>query len=66
MPGNVRLRRGDGGLPRPSVVNISQLRTIDRSRLGERIGVLAPAKVREVLKGLTLLFGTDDAPDPGA
>jgi len=66
MPGNVRLRSGEGGLPRPSVVNISQLRTIDRGRLGERIGVLAPARLREVIKGLALLFGTDDAPEPGA
>ncbi len=60
MPGNVRLRRGEAGLLRPSVVNISQLRTIDRSRLGERIGTLTPARMREVLKGLALLFGTDD------
>ena len=60
MPGNVRLRRGEAGLARPSVVNISQLRTIDRTRLGERIGVLGPGRVREVLQGLALLFGTDE------
>lgn len=61
MPGNVRLRKGEGGLPQPSVVNVSQLRTIDRSRLGERIGVLDPDRIREVLRGLALLFGTDEA-----
>jgi len=61
MPGNVRLRHGEAGLPRTSVVNVSQLRTIDRSRLGERVGMLAPARLREVLRGLALLFGTDDA-----
>ena len=61
MPGNVRLSRGEAGLPRPSVVNVSQLRTIDRSRLGERVGVLTPARLRQVLKGLALLFGTDEA-----
>jgi mRNA interferase MazF len=65
MPGNVRLRRGEAGLPRPSVVNISQLRTVDRSRLGDRIGALAPARVREVLRGLVLLFGTDEATEAG-
>jgi mRNA interferase MazF len=59
MPGNVRLRRGEAGLLLPSVVNISQLRTIDRSRLGERIGMLGPARLREVLTGLTLLFGNE-------
>jgi len=30
MPGNVRLRRGEAGLPHASVVNVSQIRTIDR------------------------------------
>lgn len=57
MPGNVRLRRGEAGLLLPCVVNISQLRTIDRSRLRERVGMLGPARLREVLMGLTLLFG---------
>lgn len=60
MPGNVRLRRGEAGLGMPSVVNISQLRTVDRSRLGERIGSLGPARLHEVLRGLALLFGNDD------
>jgi len=63
MPGNVRLRRGEAGLLLPSVVNISQLRTVDRSRLGERVGVLGPARLREVLRGLALLFGTADLPE---
>jgi len=59
MPGNVRLRRGEAGLSLPCVVNVSQLRTVDRSRLGERIGVLGSAKLREVLLGLALLFGNE-------
>jgi mRNA interferase MazF len=60
MPGNVRLPRGEAGLPRASVVNISQIRTIDRARLEERVGVLGAGKMREVLEGLTLLLGTDE------
>src|SRR5437667_10275644 len=60
MPGNVRLRRGEAGLSRASVVNVSQVRTIDRTHLGHRIGALSSAKLREVLKGLVLLFGTDE------
>jgi mRNA interferase MazF len=66
MPGNVRLRRGEAGLPQPSVVNISQLRTIDRGRLGERIGSLGPARLREVLQGLGLLFGNDEGVEEDA
>jgi mRNA interferase MazF len=63
MPGNVRLRRGEAGLPRASVVNVSQVRTIDRTRLVDRIGVLGAGRMRDVLEGLALLFGTDELVD---
>jgi mRNA interferase MazF len=63
MPGNVRLRRGEGGLPRASVVNVSQIRTIDRTRLVDRVGVLQADKIREVLRGLALLLGTEEVLD---
>jgi mRNA interferase MazF len=66
MPGNVRLRRGEAGLPRASVVNVSQIRTIDRGRLVDRVGALGADRVRDVLKGLALLFGTDQITDDGA
>jgi mRNA interferase MazF len=65
MPGNVRLGRGEAGLPRASVVNVSQIRTIDRARLVDRAGVLGVLKMRDVLTGLALLLGTDEvANDP--
>jgi len=60
MPGNVRLRKGEAGLTKASVVNVSQLRTIDRSRLGARVGALSPSRTREVLEGLALVLGTDE------
>jgi len=60
MPGNVRLRRGEAGLPRASVVNVSQIRTIDRARLVERVGVVGADKMRDVINGLALLLGTDE------
>lgn len=63
MPGNVRLRSGEGGLPRPSVVNVSQLRTVDRRQLAERVGTLGKDRVQDVLGGLALLLGTDKLPD---
>ncbi len=59
MPGNVRLRRGEASLPRPSVVNVTQIRTVDRAGLTERIGALSPPKIEEVLRGLALVFGWD-------
>jgi mRNA interferase MazF len=61
MPGNVRLRKGEANLPRACVVNVSQLLTVDRGRLSRPIGRLGPERVRDVLRGLALLFGTDPA-----
>ena len=57
MPGNVRLRAGEAGLPKPSVVNVSQLMTVDRDRLRERIGALSKVRVDEVMEGLGLVVG---------
>lgn len=65
MPGNVRLKRGEAGLPRASVVNVSQIRTIDRSRLEDKVGTLGPGRLRDVLAGLALVLGTDELPRPG-
>jgi len=59
VPGNVRLRKGEANLPRPSVVNVTQIRTIDRDRLAELVGTLGPSRIRQVLKGLSLVFGLD-------
>jgi mRNA interferase MazF len=53
-PGNVLLRAPENGLPQPSVVNVSQLATIDRSRLREPIGHLSPEQERAVDDGLRL------------
>ena len=64
MPGNVRLRKSEAGLPKPCVVNVSQVATVDRDRLGEKIGILSTSRMQEVLKGLGLVFGLE--PDSGA
>ncbi len=56
-PGNVRLARGEANLPRPSVVNVSQLHTIDRTRLVERIGRLSAARAGQIAAGLCLVMG---------
>ena len=51
-PGNVLLPAGEGGLPRDSVVVVSQLSVVDKSALRDCIGMLAPARVEQVLAGL--------------
>ncbi len=60
VPGNVRLKKGEANLALPSVINMTQIRTIDRSRLEERIGTLSPRRIHQVLAGLSLVFGFDD------
>ena len=60
VPGNVRLKKGEANLALASVINMTQIRTIDRSRLDERIGTLSPRRIHQVLAGLSLVFGFDD------
>ena len=55
-PGNVELVEGEANLPKPCVVNVSQLATIDKDELVERIGSLPPERVRQVIAGLDLLL----------
>lgn len=56
-PGNVRLRKGEGGLPRPSVVNVSQILTVNKTDLEEEIGRLSASTVKNIQDGLRLLLG---------
>ena len=51
-PGNVLLPARSVGLPRDSVVNVSQLLTLDRTFLTEHAGTLSPRLQRSVDEGL--------------
>ena len=55
-PGNVLLRKGDANLPKPSVVNVSQVLTVDKSELTQRQGKLPARTVDAICEGLKLLF----------
>lgn len=65
-PGNVLLRAGEANLPKASVVNISQLFTVDKARLRQRIGSLSPERLRAALDGIVLLLEPRDAEAPVA
>jgi mRNA interferase MazF len=60
-PGNVLLQKGEGNLPKDSVANITQILTVDKSDLVERIGSLSPARTSQIIEGVKLLL---DARDP--
>jgi mRNA interferase MazF len=56
-PGNVRLETAASGLPKPSVVNVSQVATLDRQFLTERVRMLDEATLQRVDLGLRLVLG---------
>lgn len=53
-PGNVELAAEESGLDRDSVVNVSQIVTIDKSALSEWRGHVEPATMRRIEAGLSL------------
>ena len=55
-PGNVRLEKDEANLSVPSVVNVSQIYTIDKDMLGEKIGKLEKGRVRQILNGIFLML----------
>jgi mRNA interferase MazF len=55
-PGNVLLARGVVGLDRDSVINVSQIITIDKTFLTDRLGRISLAKQRELDEGLRLVL----------
>ncbi len=56
-PGNVLLSARATGLPKPSVANVSQLVTLDRSALTERAGRLSTSNLQLVLAGIDVVLG---------
>ena len=55
--GNVRLSRSHSGLPKSSVINVSQLFTVDKRRLTELVAMLAPQVMSRVDEGVRLVLG---------
>jgi len=54
-PGNVTLKKGEADLPKKSVVNISQIFTVNKSDLSEKIGTLSKQRITQILEGIRLL-----------
>ncbi len=56
MRGNVLLKKAQSDLPKDSVVNITQLFTIDKRLLVEYIGTIPERKMEQLEKGLRLVL----------
>lgn len=61
--GNVLLRAGEANLPRDGVVTVTQINTVDKVWLEERIGTLSRRRLDQVLSGIALVLHPDE-PDP--
>lgn len=55
-PGNVLLAPADSGLPKASVINVTQLLSIDRDLLQAQVGRLGSAQARALDQGLRLVL----------
>lgn len=55
-PGNVRLPTQSSGLPRDSVINVTQLLAVDKDLLFQRVGHLPLYNLHELDHGLRLVL----------
>jgi len=56
-PGNVRVSKTDSGLSKPSVVNVSQVLTVDKSVLTKKAKALPGKILARIDEGLQLVYG---------
>jgi mRNA interferase MazF len=55
-PGNVVLKKGEADLSQKSVVNITQIYTINKNDLCEKIGKVNSKRIKEIILGIQLLI----------
>lgn len=57
VPGNVLISAHATGLPRDSVVNVSQIVTLDKEALTDYVGNVSRGHLRQILAGIDLVLG---------
>jgi len=56
LPGNVLLKKGEANMPKRCVINVTQIKSVDKSSIKEKIGTLSKRKMAEVQEGLELIL----------
>lgn len=56
LPGNVILQKGEANIPKKSVINTTQIKTVDKASLKEKIGTLSQKKLAKVYEGMRLVM----------
>jgi len=59
-PGNILLSPKEANLPKQSVINISQIYTVDKGDLIEKIGTLSSKRIEQIMEGLDLILKPRD------
>ena len=56
LPGNVILRKGEANIPKKCVINVTQIKSVDKQSIKEKIGTLSKKRMDEVHEGLELVM----------
>ena len=56
LPGNVVLKKNEANMPRKCVVNVTQVKSVDKQSLMEKIGTLSGERMTEVHDGIKLVM----------
>ena len=59
IPGNVLLKKGEANLTKDSVAVVTQLYTVDRDHLLERMGALSDTRVEEIISGVKIVLDAE-------
>ena len=60
MPGNITLEKGVSGLDKTSVINFSQIATIDKTRLLEQITMLPKNYIEKINESIRYIFDSEN------
>jgi len=56
LPGNVVLQKGEANIPKRCVINVTQIKSVDKQSIKEKIGTLSKKRMGEVHEGLKLVM----------
>ena len=56
LPGNVVLKKGEANVPKKCVINVTQIKSVDKNSIKEKIGTLPKKRMNEVHGGLKLVM----------
>jgi mRNA interferase MazF len=56
LPGNVTLRKGEANMPKRCVINVSQIKSVDKNSIKEKIGTLSKEKIALVKDSVRLIL----------